>query len=252
MTTGSLLKILFLFLILLTLLIILPFLLIKGEYHIHSSKVWAHRVNSIEKLKHTQEKYEGIELDLVFDTITNTFDVNHPPSKSINLNLDEFLEELSKDEIKGIWLDFKNLNTQNTEVSFIRLEYLVKKHNIVPQKIIVESQHPEFLQMFNHSGFNTSYYLPSALNKLSEQKLKIKLTEIKNKICHYPTTAISTNINDYSIIKQHFPLKVKYLWSIDKIYTTRVFKNYFQTRKALHDPNVEVLLVRVNSEIGNR
>ena len=209
-------------------------------------------MNSLEKLKQTQEKYEGIELDLVFDISTNTFDVNHPPAKSIDLTLDEFLEHLNKHEIKGLWFDFKNLNKKNTEESFTRLDYLVKKHGIPPEKIIVESQQPEFLQMFNHSGFKTSYYLPSALNQLSEKKLKIKLSEIQNKIHLYPTTAISTNINDYIIIKEHFPSKVKYLWAIDKIYTTRVFKNYYQTQKVLRDPKVEVLLVRVNSKTGHR
>ncbi|MEX2349852.1 MAG: DUF2181 domain-containing protein [Flavobacteriaceae bacterium] len=230
----------------------MPYLLFKTEHYIHSQKVWAHRVNSIEKLKHTQEKYEGIELDLVFDTITNTFDVNHPPAISINLTLDEFLEELNKDEIKGVWLDFKNLNENNSIESFRRLEHLVKKHDIAPNKIIIESQHPEFLQIFSDSDFKTSYYLPSALYQLSKKKLKLKIAEIQKNINQYPTTAISTNINDYSIIKQHFPSKVKYLWSIDKIYTTRMFKNYFQTRKTLRDPKVEVLLIRVNSKKGNR
>lgn len=52
-----------------------------------SSKIWAHRVNSIEKYEEARDLFSGVELDLVFNDLNNSFDVNHPPAKIINLNL---------------------------------------------------------------------------------------------------------------------------------------------------------------------
>ena len=73
------------------LIVLLCFLIVNFQMKIfqsvYSSKVWAHRVNSIEKYQEARDIFSGIELDLMFDVASNTFDVNHPPAKSINLSL---------------------------------------------------------------------------------------------------------------------------------------------------------------------
>lgn len=218
----------------------------------YSEKIWAHRVNSIEKLEHTQKNYAGIELDLVFNDTTNTFDVNHPPAKSIHLNLEEYLSHINQRNELGIWLDFKNLNSDNAINALNRLAFLTEKYELDKNKIIVESQHPKNLNIYQEAGFKTSYYLPSFLHRLSPEGLSKKIEEINLQIQTHTPTAISTNIVDYEIIASFFPEQTKYLWSIDKTFTSRMFKNFFQTRKALKDPKVEVLLVRVNRKKGTR
>jgi hypothetical protein len=61
-------------------------------------KVWAHRVNSIEKLAQTGALYSGVELDLVFvdEGEAAFFDVNHPPAPSIGLSLDAYLSSVER------------------------------------------------------------------------------------------------------------------------------------------------------------
>lgn len=250
--TGSLTKIIILIVLAIVLLFVYNFATFKFDYMGYQDKIWAHRVNSIEKMEFTQNRYAGIELDLVFDKKTQTFDVNHPPAESIGLTLETYFSHYNSGIQGGIWLDFKNLTAVNAESSLDRLLVLTEKFQLDRNKIIVESQQPEHLGVFKNAGFKTSYYLPAFMNKLSEEKLQKKIAEINLNLEKYPTTAISTNIVDYEIIAEYFQKHTKYLWSIDKTFTSRIFKNYFRNRKALKDPTVEVLLVRVNRQKGNR
>lgn len=252
MTLGSLSKILLLFILVALALVLYHQATFKFDYLGYQEKIWSHRVNSIQKLAFTQDEYAGIELDLVFDNSTMTFDVNHPPAPSIGLNLDTYFSHLDTSKPIGIWLDFKNLNQENLENAFNRLEMLFSKYSFDKNAIIIESQYPQYLINFGIAGYKTSYYLPSSLNQLSTKDLEKKVNEIAHNLESFPTTAISTNIVDYVLVAKHFPNETKYLWSIDKTYTSRMFKNYSQTRKALQDPKVEVLLVRVNRKLGNR
>ncbi len=252
MTIGSLTKILILVALVLFAFVLYHRATFKFDYLGHEDKIWAHRVNSIQKLEFTQKRYAGVELDLVFDNNTMTFDVNHPPALSIGLTLETFLAHFDTRNPVGIWLDFKNLNQENSENALNRLEELSIKYKLDKNTIIVESQSPQYLTGFSNAGYKTSYYLPTFLNQLSSEDLKEKIKEIEQKMQSSLTTAISTNIVDYDIIAIHFPEETKYLWAIEKTYTHRLFKNYFQTRKALQDPKVEVLLVRVNRKTGNR
>lgn len=250
--TGSLTKLILLILLAVLLAVIYHRIPFKIDYMGHIDKIWAHRVNSIEKLDYVQGRYAGIELDLVFDEQLQTFDVNHPPAESIGLTLETYFSNYDTGNPGGIWLDFKNLTAVNAESSLERLLVLTDKFQLDSNRIIVESQHPEFLGVFEQAGFKTSYYLPTFLNKLVEEKLQEKISEINLNLKNHPTTAISTNIVDYEIIAKHFPNEIKYLWSIDKTYTTRMFQNFLLNRKALSDPKVEVLLVRVNRQAGHR
>jgi len=222
----------------------------KLEHLGHTDKVWAHRVNSLEKLAYTQKKYTGLELDVVFDTVTNTFDVTHPPTPSIGLTLEEWMQAL--DAEKGVWIDFKNLTATNQGAALERLLKIVAQNNLKKEQFIVESQHPQYLQDFTTAGFQTSYYLPSHLHVLSEGGLHEKLSEINSNILSHPTTYISTNIEDYPLIAEYFPEQQKLLWSLFTTYNKSMLPNYRLTRKALQDPKVNVLLVRVNSSAGHR
>lgn len=228
----------------------LPF---KLEYSGNMHKVWAHRVNSIEKLNYTQKRYVGIELDILYDESSGTFDVTHPPAESINLTLETYLSHWDTNQkASGLWLDFKNLNVSNYKKSLLRLIHLTEKFQLEKNKIIVESQHPQFLKDFEKAGFITSYYLPSELLSLNEEQLSKKITEINRQIISFPTSALSTNIDDYEIIAKYFPDHKKLLWSLHSTLPKKGFKNYALTKKALNDKTVEVLLVRVNRRIGHR
>jgi len=223
----------------------------KLEYIGYQSKVWAHRVNSLEKLNYTQKLYQGIELDLVFDSITQTFDVNHPPDPSIKLDLDTYFSNINNKEIR-LWLDFKNLSEANAEKATEILDQLTKKHSLKSENILVESTEITCLQDFKNKGFKTSFYLPQLVGLANESKLIPTIDSIKQLLVKYPTAGISCNVNAYEVIKKYFKNEKKYLWHIYKPYSRHQVKNYQDFRKYVSDPTVEAVLIQVALPVGNR
>lgn len=223
----------------------------KLEYVGYQSKVWAHRVNTLDKLNYTQKFYDGIELDLVFNSITQTFDVNHPPDPSIKLNLDTYFSKINNKEVK-LWLDFKNLSETNAEKSAEILDQLTKKHSLKRENILVESPEISCLQGFKSKGFKTSFYLPQLVGLADETKFVPTIDSIKQLLIKYPTSGISCNANAYEVINEYFKEEKKYLWHIYKPYSRHQIKNYRDFRKYVSDPKVEAVLIQVALPVGNR
>jgi heptose-I-phosphate ethanolaminephosphotransferase len=121
------------------------------------SKIWLHRVNSIERFKLTKDDYEGFEIDLVWNG--KILDVGHPPEPSINLNLESILSEDKKHD-KYFWFDLKNLSPENVDAVANELVRLDKLFNL-KKRVLVESENPSPLQKIRESGFYTSFYLPA-------------------------------------------------------------------------------------------
>jgi len=223
-----------------------------------SSKIWAHRVNSIEKYQETYDVFSGIELDLVFNSTNNSFDVNHPPAKSINLSLFDFLKTKKNYTDFGIWLDYKNLNELNYQQSANKLDSIVKTLNINPETIIVESSKPFFLEAFSNKNFKTSYYLPSNINDFKNDSLLKQSQLIKNLTNSNKIDFISSNIKDYTFMKKNFPNSKILTWITND---PPKIKNYYSLKRsithfkrnytALSDQNVEVILYRFDSKTKN-
>lgn len=223
--------------------------------YLYSSKVWAHRVNSIEKYQETQDIFSGAELDIVFNISNNNFDVNHPPAKSIGLTLFDFLKSNKRSKDFNLWLDFKNLNASNHLKSANKLDSIVAVLNINVENIIVESNQPLHLNEFSKKGFKTSYYLPTNISKLTNNDL---ITEYNLTQLSY-LDFISSNVNDYSFLKENFPNTKILTWIINNppkiksLYTLkRSILNFKRNFIVLNDTNIEVVLFRFNSKLGNR
>lgn len=244
-------------------LVALFYLILNFQYKIfqvlYSSKIWAHRVNSIEKFQEAHDIYSGIELDLVFNSINNKFDVNHPPAKSINLSLIDFLKTKKNYSDFGIWLDFKNLNESNYQQSANKLDSIVKALNINPETIIVESPKPLFLESFSSKKFKTSYYLPSNINDYKKDSL-LKQSQLIDKLTSTnKIDFISSDIKDYAFMKKSFPNSKILTWITND---PPKIKNYYSLKRsiihfkrnysALNDQDAEVILFRFDSKTKNR
>lgn len=223
----------------------------KLEYYGYQTKVWAHRVNSIEKLNYTQKFYQGVELDLVFDSITQTFDVNHPPANSIHLDLETYFSNIKNKEIK-LWLDFKNLSETNAKTSSETLNKLAKKYSLNKENILVESTEMQYLTTFKSKGFKTSFYLPQLVNLSEDIKLLPRIDSITQLLKQYPTSGISCNVNAYEVVNEYFKKEQKYLWHIYKPYSRHQIKNYSDFREYVSNPTVEAVLIQVALPVGKR
>lgn len=222
------------------------------------NKIYAHRVNSIIKAKEIKNVFAGVELDVVFQIEQDIFDVNHPPANSIGLTLYNYISSSGINSNNSIWLDFKNLSKDNMLESLNRLEYLCEFLKLKKENIIIESQNSEFLIVFSENGYKTSYYLPIKLNKHSENNLANEVEKIKSKIKLYRTDYISSDVRDYSIIKNNFPHKEILTWGFGQqsLFSPRgLYRNLRSLLlkiKVLNDENVEVVLFPFYSKHGNR
>ncbi len=224
-----------------------------------SSKTWAHRVNSIEKYQEAKTIFSGIETDVFFDSLNNYFDVNHPPAKSINLKLYDFLSSNKNNSEFGFWLDFKNLDSINYKASLTKLKQLTNILKLEPHSIIIESTNPQYLDVFTKKGFKTSYYLPSNVLDVEAHEIT-KLILHTNKLLNSESIQfISASSNHYDFMRTHFPNTKKLTWILNEppeirsLYTLkRSFINFRRNLSIFTDSNIEVVLFKFESKLGNR
>ncbi|WP_375238537.1 hypothetical protein, partial [Aurantibacter sp.] len=153
------------------------------------NKIWAHRANSIDKANSAANYFNGFELDLIYNEISNTFDINHPTTESIGLTFETYLNKIEVNEQPFMWLDIKNLKTDNSALIFKRLDMLFSKNNFKKSKALVESKYPEALEIFNAFGYKTCYYLPTKLYTSSKKELSEQINIIKSKLKKQPYLA---------------------------------------------------------------
>jgi len=227
---------------------IYQFLPYRVEYIPNTSKVHAYRVNTLTKLTQANIYFNGIELDVYYDNKTNSFDIYHPPVKSIGLSLDKYLSEISNKKLK-IWIDFKNLTTSNKEASVRKLIYLIQKYKLNLNLFLIESKNIKELQYIKNKGFSTSYYVPSKLYKSST----FYKDSIYKLIDQYKGQKISFTHQNYKDLLGKFPYKEKYVWALygNPISSTRL-KQIPVTKTILNDSSVKRVLVPFKSIGGNR
>ena len=126
--------------------------------------LWAHRVNTLGKMREAARLFSGVEIDVVYDADKRALMVNHPPEPPSGLSLDAQLAYASRFNPElGLWLDLKNLNETNAARVLEELNRLDARHTI-RQRALVETDHiGPAAALLRKAGYRTSYYLPSVL-----------------------------------------------------------------------------------------
>jgi len=215
----------------------------KLEFLGHYDKIWAHRVNTTEKLASAINYFEGVELDLVYLENKNILDVNHPPAESIDLSFETYITSLPNEKEPYLWLDIKNLKEDNAHFVLDELLRILKSKNYSLNKVLVETQFTEALSVFEEAGFKTSYYLPNGMHKMSDAELKQTINNIHEVLVKQPYLGISSNYHDYNLMLEHFPDRTKYLWALMPTFHT----NFSAVKAPLKDERVEVMLIKYNT-----
>ncbi len=207
-------------------------------------KKWIHRVNSIERLKIMSEKYSGMEMDIMYDTLKNSFEVYHPPEKPSGFRLDDVLSNTRNVKAHYFWLDFKNLGKNTNSSSCSKLLELAKKYDI-SRNIIVESSNAEALKIFTDSGFYTSYYIPVFdLDSLSQEETEFYYKEVNSHLENTSVCALSANYQQLPFIEKYFPDKDELIWYLNEDRGLKYQASFFfLTRKE----KVKVILVSERS-----
>jgi len=209
------------------------------------SKVWLHRANDIAKAQYFQDKYVGLEVDVHFVDSLGTFVVQHDFGANSKLRLEDWFASLDRRSKLGFWIDFKNLDYENMEVSAKEMARLRETNNLKGM-IIVESSNAGCLKAFDDLNFRTSYYIPFAYpDQLDKEKLQKLTDNIRDRIEKYNLTTISGYFFQHDFMKDSFPEMRKLIWY--ELYDTAVRNNYI--RLANEDANTDVILVAVKDTI---
>ena len=222
----------------------------KTLHFLFTEKIYIHRVNSLEKLSEIKKDYQGVELDIVFKKSINRFDVNHPPTQSINLELVDYFKSVNKTSKLKYWLDLKHLDENNVELSINRLNKICDKLN--KENIIIESSNPKLLNRFAQDGFQTSYYLPANLIQLNKDSLEFTISKITEHISQFKPTFISANYKDYPILNKSFPKLKKLTWVSGGRGDMNILESRLLIYKIFFDTKTEVILLPLITKKGNR
>lgn len=209
-----------------------------------SKKIWLHRANNINKAKHFQKKYAGLEIDITFVDSLKTFLVQHGGGlkEDNTATLEQWFNEIKKANKLGFWLDFKNLNDNNKNIALDELNRICseREKEIKREKIIIESWSAKNLPIFKKAGYKTSFYIPNFNpEKSSDEDIKKHTEEIKNVINSYNPTFISGYFYQYQFMRDSFPNKKILIWY--HLDDKKIQEEYIKI--ANNDNKVNVLLI---------
>ena len=175
-------------------------------FYNHSNKYWAHRVLDHQIANDLSVKYNGVELDVFFESDKSLFDVRHHGSFKGN-SLIVYLSKINNNDMY-FWIDLKNLNSSNISSIITRLD-LITKGTILKQKIIIESKEIKLLYELKESGYKVSYWLPS-FNLFHSI---FQVYEIRNNLEDYAPDAISCSYHNVGFYSRKFPNYSIHCWT---------------------------------------
>ena len=204
------------------------------------NKHWIKAVDNIELMQKLPVNTAGIECDVYFDIRKNHFEVYHDSTAPSTLNLDSLLAVYSAKKLSAnIWLDFKNLNGENSIPSLNEISRLKNKYKLQNQ-VIIESSSPQFLRSFCDSGYFTSYYVPFFNPyQANENEIVHFADSVRNNLRKYPASALSGYYFQYPVLKKFFPNYPILTWA-DNVSISVV--SYVFKRQLENDESIKVIL----------
>lgn len=171
-----------------------------------SNKYFAHRVLDPETANDLSVKFNGVELDVFFESNKSSFDVRHHGSFKGN-SLINYLARINNPDIY-FWIDLKNLNTSNISSVIARLDAITKETSL-KQKIIIESKDIKLLYKLKESGYKISYWLPSFNLFYSI----FEVYDIRSNLKNYTPDAISCSYHNVRFYSKKFPNYSIHCWT---------------------------------------
>jgi len=196
-------------------------------------KVWAHRVNSIDKAIDYSERFFGIETDIFYISEIDKFEVRHDLSDPRGLYLDSLLDKVAHKNDLHFWFDFKNLSDNHADLAAKRLELLFEKHKLF-DRAFVESQSGQNLIRLQKKQIKTSLWLPNINNKTEEEVLDL-MEMTKETLLEGDFVAVSCDYNRLNSYLKYLPINSFFVWikdlnseddkkTIKKLYKNELYK----------------------------
>jgi len=202
------------------------------------SRVWAHRVNTIERRKYLSQ-FSGYELDVIY-TGPKGFAVLHPPDEVVGdtLRLETYLDEADMHNHR-FWLDTRFVDSTNLGEALLAFNDLRRRYPDFDH-CILEVYYLPVARLLAANGYNVSFNVSKRWldNLPGNRSLQDSVREILKDVKYVSQEAVYL-----PVVKQLFPDK--------KILTWHLAINDFFNRKPLKallaDPQVEAILVNIKT-----
>ena len=110
---------------------------VDSSFYSSDDKLWAHRVLNPSDAKSLSKEFNGVEIDVFFNSKLSCFEVKHHGQFS-ELTLSEYYS-LTKTINLKYWIDFKNLSKKNANKSIELLNSIFIDENS-KNDVIIESK----------------------------------------------------------------------------------------------------------------
>lgn len=179
---------------------------VDSSFYSSDDKLWAHRVLNPSDANSLSKEFNGVEIDVFFNSKLNCFDVKHHGELS-EFTLSEYYDITKKTNLK-YWIDFKNLDKKNVNKSIELLNSIFIDENS-KNDVIVESKNIVQLSKFKNQGFFISYWVESFhfINSF------YSVFEVKENIEAFVPDVISMPSNSVDFYVSKFPNYPIHCWT---------------------------------------
>jgi hypothetical protein len=202
-------------------------------------KLWAHRVNTLERMMYLKDYFSGLETDVVFDGTINNFRVYHPPAKPSALLLDVYFKQL-KTGAKGLWIDVKGIDTAAYEQA---VDYFMVCDSLYSIKkfVIIEASQVSFINLLAEKGFITSYLVPAYY--LQPETPARVIDSVKQKLS--PALEFVSQEDSYlPMLKSRFQNRKIITWAL----SVKNYVNLSHLKTLINDTCISVVLINCKSK----
>lgn len=208
----------------------------KFEYP--TSKYWAHCVSNVDLGRKTAPLFEGLEVDMNYCEYQDKIFMGHDLRDTINgLTFEMWLDSLPQPITNRLWLDFKNLTTENaTRVVEIILA-ATRRHGIT-DLIMVEQEDVEALQIVKDSGIHVILWVDNPYWSGHSEEEWEEATRQQIKMLH--PDALSGDYHIFPLLPNTFPNENIHIWDTPRDYNDT---NVAHSQMIASHPSVKVVLV---------
>ena len=179
---------------------------VDSSFYSSDDKLWAHRVLNPSDAKSLSKEFNGIEIDVFFNSKLSCFEVKHHGQFS-ELTLSEYYS-LTKTLNLKYWIDFKNLSKINANKSIELLNSIFIDENS-KNDVIIESKNIVQLSKLKNHGFFISYWVES----FHFIKSFYSVFEVKENIEAFVPDVISMSSSSVDFYVRKFPKYPIHCWT---------------------------------------
>ena len=172
----------------------------------NSDKLWVHRALDFNQVNEKYNNFNGVEVDVFFETSKGTFDVRHHGKYKGN-TLFEYLENINNKEM-FFWIDLKNLDRNNVKNVLNRLN-VISENTIGKNQLIIESMNIELLDELQNEGYFISYWLPP----FNFFRSPFEVFKVKRNLIKFSPNAISCSHHNVDFYSRKFPIYNLHCWT---------------------------------------